>query len=432
MKINNKAFNKEEGQEGLMMKKVIVIGAGPAGMMAAATAAENGAQVILLEKKAQVGKKLEITGKGRCNITSALENNFTGAYPRNGKFLFSALNEFSNFELINFFNSRGLMTKVERGKRVFPVTDNAKDVVKVLYENLVQAGVTLHTNAAVQKILVKSNKITGLATDEMEYSCDAVIVATGGMSYPGTGSTGDGYIWAKDLGHTIVELRPSLVPLVTQEKWVRDLKGLSLKNVQVTLFQVDGKKMGEEFGEMLFTHFGVSGPIILSLSSNVSDYFAQYKKEAKLFIDLKPALDEDMLENRLQRDFAKFSRKQFKNSLDQLLPKKLIPLMISLSGIDGEKQVHQITRAERKRLLGLLKQFPLTITGTRPIKEAVVTAGGVDVKEVDPKTMESKIISSLFFAGEVLDVDGYTGGFNLQAAFSTGFVAGKYASGLYS
>ncbi len=432
MKINNKAFNKEEGQEGLMMKKVIVIGAGPAGMMAAATAAENGAQVILLEKKAQVGKKLEITGKGRCNITSALENNFTGAYPRNGKFLFSALNEFSNFELINFFNSRGLMTKVERGKRVFPVTDNAKDVVKVLYENLVQAGVTLHTNAAVQKILVKSNKITGLATDEMEYSCDAVIVATGGMSYPGTGSTGDGYIWAKDLGHTIVELRPSLVPLVTQEKWVRDLKGLSLKNVQVTLFQVDGKKMGEEFGEMLFTHFGVSGPIILSLSSNVSDYFAQYKKEAKLFIDLKPALDEDMLENRLQRDFAKFSRKQFKNSLDQLLPKKLIPLMISLSEIDGDKQVHQITRAERKRLLGLLKQFPLTITGTRPIKEAVVTAGGVDVKEVDPKTMESKIISSLFFAGEVLDVDGYTGGFNLQAAFSTGFVAGKYASGLYS
>ncbi|HZJ84568.1 MAG TPA: NAD(P)/FAD-dependent oxidoreductase [Syntrophomonadaceae bacterium] len=415
-----------------MMKKVIVIGAGPAGMMAAATAAENGAQVILLEKKAQVGKKLEITGKGRCNITSALENNFTGAYPRNGKFLFSALNEFSNFELINFFNSRGLMTKVERGKRVFPVTDNAKDVVKVLYENLVQAGVTLHTNAAVQKILVKSNKITGLATDEMEYSCDAVIVATGGMSYPGTGSTGDGYIWAKDLGHTIVELRPSLVPLVTQEKWVRDLKGLSLKNVQVTLFQVDGKKMGEEFGEMLFTHFGVSGPIILSLSSNVSDYFAQYKKEAKLFIDLKPALDEDMLENRLQRDFAKFSRKQFKNSLDQLLPKKLIPLMISLSEIDGDKQVHQITRAERKRLLGLLKQFPLTITGTRPIKEAVVTAGGVDVKEVDPKTMESKIISSLFFAGEVLDVDGYTGGFNLQAAFSTGFVAGKYASGLYS
>ncbi len=247
MQINNKAFDKKErpGKKGLMMKKVIVIGAGPGGMMAAATAAENGARVILLEKKAQVGKKLGITGKGRCNITSALENNFIDGYPRNGKFLFSVLNEFSNFELINFFNSRGLMTKVERGKRVFPVTDKAEDVVKVLYDNLVQTGVTLHTNVAVQKILVSNNEITGLVTDGEEYACDAIIVATGGMSYPGTGSTGDGYIWARDLGHTIVKLRPSLVPLVTKERWVRDLKGLSLKNVQVSLFQADGKKWGK-------------------------------------------------------------------------------------------------------------------------------------------------------------------------------------------
>lgn len=410
------------------MKKVIVIGGGPAGMMAAATAAENGAQVLLLEKKEQVGKKLKITGKGRCNITSAEEENFMAGYAKNGRFLYSALNEFSNFELIRFFNSRGLKTRVERGKRVFPESDNADDVVEVLYDNMRKAGVKVYTNIPVQKIKADNNRVLSVVSDKDEFLCDAVIVATGGMSYPGTGSTGDGYKWAKDLGHTIVELRPALVPLVAEEEWVRELQGLSLRNVKVTAFQADGKKIGDDFGEMLFTHFGVSGPIILSLSRKIGDYLAKKQGYANLLIDYKPGLDEEQLEKRIQRDFEKYSRKIFKNALDDLLPQKLIPVMVALSEINPEKPVNQITKEERKKLLGLLKRFPITIIGTRSIKEAIITTGGVNVKEVDPKTMQSKLINGLFFAGEILDVDGYTGGYNLQVAFSTGFVAGKYAA----
>ncbi len=409
------------------MKKIIVIGGGPAGMMAAATAAEQGAEVILLEKKEQVGKKLKITGKGRCNITSAEEENFIGGYAKNGRFLYSALNEFSNGDVIRFFNSRGLKTRIERGKRVFPETDNADDVVKILYDNMKRAGVKVYPHIAVQKIKVMENKLIKVEAEKDEFLGDAVIVATGGMSYPGTGSTGDGYKWAKELGHTIIEPRPGLVPLVVQESFIKDLQGLSLKNVQVTAFQADGKKIAGDFGEMLFTHFGVSGPIILSLSRKIGDYLSANKGNATLIIDFKPGLDEEKLENRLQRDFEKYSRKQFKNALDDLLPQKLIPVITALSGIEREKLVHQITREERKRLLGLLKRFSLTITATRTIKEAIVTTGGVNVKEVDPKTMQSKLVRGVFWAGEVLDIDGYTGGYNLQAAFSTGFVAGKYA-----
>lgn len=409
------------------MKKVIVVGGGPAGMIAAATAAENGADVILLEKKEQVGRKLKITGKGRCNITSAEEDNFIAGYAKNGRFLYSALNEFSNFDVIRFFNSRGLKTRVERGKRVFPETDNADDVVKILYDNMKKAGVKVYTNIPVQKV----NPVnTGFSvfSDKDEFFADAVIIATGGMSYPGTGSTGDGYKWAESLGHTIVELRPGLVPLVAEEQWVRELQGLSLRNVKATAYQADGKKIADDFGEMLFTHFGVSGPIILSLSRKIGDYLAKKQDFVNLQIDYKPALSEEQLEKRIQRDFEKYSRKMFKNALNDLLPQKLIPVMVALSEINPDKPVNQITKEERKKLLSLLKRFPLTIIGTRSIKEAIITTGGVNVKEVDPKTMQSKLIKGLFFAGEILDIDGYTGGYNLQVAFSTGYVAGKYAA----
>ncbi|NLB88059.1 MAG: NAD(P)/FAD-dependent oxidoreductase [Syntrophomonadaceae bacterium] len=410
------------------MKKIIVIGGGPAGMMAAATAAENGAQVILLEKKEQVGKKLKITGKGRCNITSAEEENFIAGYAKNGRFLYSALNEFSNWDVIRFFISRGLKTKVERGKRVFPETDDAEDVVKILYDNMKKAGVKVYTNIAVQKINHLNANTFSVISDKDEFLADAVIIATGGMSYPGTGSTGDGYKWAESLGHTIVEPRPGLVPLVAKEEWIKELQGLSLRNVKTTAYQADGKKIGEDFGEMLFTHFGVSGPIILTLSRKIGDYLAKKQGDVNLEIDYKPALNEEQLEKRILRDFEKYSRKKFKNSLDDLLPQKLIPVMVTLSEINPEKPVNQITKEERKKLLSLLKRFPITIIGTRSIKEAIVTTGGVNVKEVDPKTMQSKLVEGLFFAGEILDIDGYTGGYNLQAAFSTGFVAGKYAA----
>ncbi|NLJ72806.1 MAG: NAD(P)/FAD-dependent oxidoreductase [Syntrophomonadaceae bacterium] len=412
------------------MKNVIVIGGGPAGMLAAATAANYGARVILLEKQERVGRKLKITGKGRCNITSAREQDFIEGYMDNGAFLYGALSEFSNWDVIDFFNSRGLATRVERGLRVFPISDNAEDVVEVLHSYMLKAGVRVLTNLEVRDIRVTDNKVTSVLTDKDEFLCEAVIVATGGLSYPATGSTGDGYRWARHLGHSIVDLRPGLVPLVVREDFVRDLQGLSLKNVKATFVTTRGKGIAEDFGEMLFTHYGVSGPIILSMSSKVGEYLASNDSEVKLLIDLKPALSEEKLDSRLKRDFESLARRQFKNALEGLLPRKLIPVFISLSGIDEDKSVSEITREERKCLLNLFKFFPLTITATRSIKEAIVTAGGINVKEVNPKTMESKLISNLFFAGEVLDIAGYTGGFNLQAAFSTGFVAGKYASGI--
>ena len=407
-----------------MKKKVIVIGAGPGGIMAAGKAAENGNEVILIEKNNKIGRKILISGKGRCNITNntdievLIENT-----PGNGCFLYSAFYTFSNTDLIEFFNKYGLKTKVERGGRVFPVSDKAKDVVDTLNNFLKSKKVTLWLNTSVEKILADDKKITGVMLKSgKKVSCDKVVLATGGASYPGTGSTGDGYKMAKDLGHTIVSLKPSLVPLITNEKWVKNLQGLSLKNVSITLLNNKGKKIYSDFGEMLFTHFGVSGPIILSASRHILDY--DYKG-IKLLIDLKPALTEEKLDERIQRDFLKFSRKQFKNALDDLLPQKLISVVIELSKIDATKSVNQITKEERMYLVKLLKNLTLSINGARPLEEAIVTAGGVSVDEINPSTMESKLIKGLFFAGEVIDLDAYTGGFNLTIAFSTGYLAGN-------
>lgn len=411
------------------MKKIIVIGAGPAGMMAAGMAAAAGARVTLTEKKPRVGSKLRITGKGRCNITAAVDqDSLIKGIPGNGKFLYSALHEFSNIDLIRFFNERGLETKVERGNRVFPSSDQAQDVVDVLYNFVEQAGAEIKTSLTINSLVVEGGRITGVDSSHGFLAADAVIIATGGLSYPGTGSTGDGYRLAQECGHTLVEPRPGLVPLVTEESWVKDLQGLSLKNVAATAFTAAGKKINQDFGELLFTHFGVSGPIILSMSRDIGVYIYRQGQKVILKIDLKPALNEEKLDERLLRDLDKYSRKQFKNSMHDLLPQKMIPVFIALSGIDPDKPCHQISRGERHELIKLFKNFTLTVTGTRPIAEAIVTAGGINVKEVDPRTMESKRVKGLYFAGEVLDVDGYTGGYNLQAAFSTGYAAGQNAA----
>lgn len=411
------------------MQSVIVVGGGPAGMMAAAVAAEKGARVTLLEKKERAGKKLKLTGKGRCNLTSALDmGNFMSGYAGNGRFLYSALNQFSNQDLINFFNKRGLATVIERGQRVFPASGRAEDVAGVLYQNMLDNGVEVICRCQVQGVEIESSRVKGITIEGGVIPCDSIIIATGGMSYPGTGSTGDGYEWARAAGHRIIPPRPGLVPLVAKEEWVKKLQGLSLKNVEATAYQLDGSRINQEFGEMLFTHFGVSGPIILSMSRDIGEVLYRRQETIRLCIDLKPALSEEKLDERLQRDLETYSRRQFKNSLERLLPKKLIPIIVDLSGIDENKESHQVTRAERRNLLQLLKSLEITITATRPIAEAIVTAGGVDVKEINPKTMESKLIKGLYFAGEILDVDGYTGGFNLQAAFSTGYLAGKSAA----
>jgi len=411
------------------MKKIVVAGAGPAGLMAAATAAEYGAQVALIEKNPRVGKKLRITGKGRCNLTTSVDSSeLVKGFPGNGRFLHSAFHEFSNTDLVEFFHQRGLKTKVERGSRVFPVSDQAEDVVNVLLENARRVGVeTLHSTK-VNELQFKNGKFIGVDSNKGNIAGDAVIVATGGMSYPGTGSTGDGYPWAEKLGHRIIEPRPGLVPLQVAENWTEDLEGLTLKNVKARAFTGQGKLINEEFGELTFANFGLSGPIILSMSHEVGEYLIKTQQPATVKLDLKPALEEEKLDHRVQRDFNKYSRKMFKNALNDLLPQKLIPVIINLSGIEAEKECHQVTRRERLELVRLLKNLTLTVHSTRPIAESIVTAGGVNVKEVNPKTMESRLVQGLFFAGEILDVNGYTGGYNLQAAFSTGFVAGKYAA----
>ncbi|MFA6308167.1 MAG: NAD(P)/FAD-dependent oxidoreductase [Clostridia bacterium] len=407
-----------------MTKKVIVVGAGPAGLMAAGVAAERGNDVILIEKNKQPGKKLLISGKGRCNITNDTDiDGLVSNTPGNGDFLYSSFYSFSNKDIINFLNDHGLETKVERGNRVFPVSDNAEDVANVLLKYVKKSGVTLKLNSQVTKIKTSDNSVSGIILKTGDtISCDSLIIATGGLSYPKTGSTGDGYKFAKELGHKIDDLKPSLVPLTVKENWVKDLQGISLRNVGIKMKTPKGKTIYEDFGEMLFTHFGVSGPIILSSSRHISDYGYE---GIELMIDLKPALSSQTLDLRIQRDFEKYSKKQFKNSLDDLLPKKMIPVFIMLSGIDPEKFINQITREERKVILELFKNFKLTIEGTRPINEAIVTAGGINCKEINPSTMESKIVSNLFFAGEIIDVDAYTGGFNLTIAFSTGHLAGS-------
>lgn len=406
-----------------MSSKVIVIGAGAAGLMAAWKAAERGLEVLLLEKNDRIGKKILISGKGRCNITNSTDiEGLIQNIPGNGNFLYSSFYTFSNDDLIRLLEEEGLETKVERGGRVFPVSDRSKDVVRVLQRLVENKGVDIRLNTAVDSIVVKEGAVFGVRLKNGKVlEAASVVLATGGASYPATGSTGDGYRMAEKLGHSIVSLKPSLVPLVTAEKWIGELQGLSLKNISITMTDKSGRKIYSDFGEMLFTHFGVSGPVILSASRHILPY--DYKN-VRLVIDLKPALDEETLDARVQRDFDKYSRKQFKNSLDDLLPQKIIPVIIKLSKIDGEKPVNQITKAERRALVMLLKNFTFEITGARPITEAIVTAGGVSTNEINPSTMGSKIVKGLYLAGEVIDVDGYTGGFNLTIAFSTGVLAG--------
>lgn len=409
---------------------VIIIGAGPAGMMAAIRAAERGAKVILLDKNKVLGKKILITGKGRCNLTNDADlEDFIANFPGNGKFLYSALYSFTNIDLINFFTSLGVELKIERGGRVFPVSDKSKDIVAALEKLLKVHKVKTIKNSEIENIYIENDgrKIVMLKGGE-KIEGPQLIIATGGLSYPKTGSTGDGYDWAKRFGHKIIDPKPSLIPLETKENWIKDLQGLSLRNVAITIKDMDDKKIAEEFGEMLFTHFGISGPVVLTASRKAVIYWEKNSKDLTVSIDLKPALDSEKLDNRLQRDFKKYSNKQFKNALNDLLPQKLIPIIINLVKIDPEKKVNSITKEERQSLNHLIKNFSLTVTGTRPIDEAIITKGGVDTKEINPQNMESKIIKGLFFCGEVLDIDGYTGGYNLQAAFSTGFLAGDSVS----
>ncbi len=420
--------------------KVVVIGGGPAGMTAALHASKLGDKVILLEKMNSLGKKLLITGKGRCNITSSIPiDEFIQNVPGNGMFLYSSFSQFTNEDIINLLKSEGLEVKEERGHRIFPVTDNARDVLEVFLKLLKKSKVEVLTDANVKNIVVEEGKVVGVECDfgseqNLLLRADKVILATGGKSYSVTGSTGDGYILAKKLGHTITEIKPSLVPLVSGKNSLeicKSLQGLSLKNVSIKLLNKQkNKTIYEDFGEMLFTHWGVSGPTILSSSAHLLRYknVEELLKNGNvlLTIDLKPALSEEKLEERILRDFEKEKNKEFKNSLDELLPKKMIAPIIKLSGISENKKVNSITKQEREKLLKLLKNFEITIEGFRPIEEAIITSGGISIKEINPKTMESKLVKGLYFAGEIIDVDAYTGGFNLQIAYSTGYVAGGH------
>ena len=428
------------------MSKVIVIGGGPAGMFAAYFAAKNGHEVVLLEQNEKLGKKLYITGKGRCNITNAsdMEDLFANVCS-NEKFLYSAFYSYTNDQVVEFFENYGLRTKVERGNRVFPVSDHSSDVIATLAKALKDVGVEVKLYTKVSRVLaeeyldengekVVAEKKTGVLKqvvrgvvleDNTTMVADAVVLATGGISYPSTGATGDGYRFAEGLNHKIIEPSPSLVPFEVQESWVTEMQGLALKNVAVTI-EREGKKLYSDFGEMLFTHFGVSGPMILSASAMIKPaYFKDFSHELTLKIDLKPALDKEQLDKRILKDFEEAKNKQYKNSIQKLLPSKMIPIIIKLSGIDPEKQVNEITREERLKLVELLKGLPMTIIGLRGWNEAIITKGGVSVKQVNPSTMESKLVNGLYFAGELLDLDAMTGGYNLQIAWSTGYLAGS-------
>lgn len=404
------------------MKKIVVVGGGAAGIMAAIKAAEKGHSVTLIERNEKLGKKIFITGKGRCNVTSNKDiEEIIKNIPGNGNFMYSSLYTFTNYDLMRMIESEGVKLKIERGDRVFPESDKSSDIIRCFERYLDRYSVDIMYNTRVADVIRENDSVKGVKTFDGKYiACDAVILATGGKSYPLTGSTGDGYEIARKLGHSIVNTKPSLIPLVVKENWIKDLMGLSLKNSKV-IFKHNNKEIYRDFGELLFTHFGISGPVILSGSRYAVNYLP---KEVDVYVDFKPALEFAELDNRLIRDFEKFINKQYKNSLEELLPKKLIPIIIELSAIDPEKPVNSITRDERHRLLRLLKEFKLTIIGTRPIEEAIITMGGVNVKEINPSTMESKIIKGLYIAGEVLDVDALTGGFNLQIAFSTGYCAG--------
>lgn len=411
------------------MRKVIVIGAGAAGMMAAYRAAECGAKVLLLEKNEKTGKKIFITGKGRCNITNACDTEelFQNVV-RNAKFLYSAFYGFSNFMVMDFFENAGCPLKIERGNRVFPVSDHSSDVIRSLENKLHELGVEIRLHAEVKDILCHEDKIAGvIMKNGKREEADAVIIATGGLSYPLTGSTGDGYLMAKKAGHIVTKLFPALVPFEILENEAKELQGLSLKNIKASLIsEENGKCIYEGFGEMLFTHFGVSGPLILSASSYYGE--KEIEKGCLLNLDLKPALTEEQLDKRILRDFEDNKNKQFKNAISGLFPARLIPVMIKLSGIHPEKPVNEITKEERRYFVSIIKNWKLKITGTRDFKEAIITRGGVCTKEINPSTMESKRLCGLYFAGEVLDLDALTGGFNLQVAWSTGYLAGESAA----
>ena len=409
------------------MKQIVVIGGGAAGLMAAVIAGREGARVILLEKMNMVGKKMGITGKGRCNITNSADiSDFIKNTPGNGKFLYGAYERFSNVDLLALLHEWGLKTKVERGGRVFPESDSALEVRNLFMKMLKKYNVTVHLNEAVTKIVTKDNVVTGVVTTKESYACEAVIIATGGASYPLTGSTGDGYRLAEGVGHSITDIRPSLVPIVTEESWVKDIMGLSLRNVEVSIVSKE-KVQAKMFGEMMFTHFGVTGPTILSLSHTVGKLLRK-KKTAPIAvsINLKPALTAEILDKRLQKDFDLYSKKQLANGMKDLLPSNLIPIIISLAKLDPAKPINQITKEERQQLCHVLQHMTLTVKGLRPVEEAIVTAGGISLKEFNPKTMESKLVKGLYGAGEVLDIDAFTGGYNLQAAFSTGYVAAMH------
>lgn len=410
------------------MKNVVITGGGPAGMMAAITAARRGFKVTLVEKNEKLGKKLFITGKGRCNITNAGDTeDLFNSIVTNRKFMFSSFNGFSNYDTLGFFDELGLQIKIERGNRVFPESDHSSDVIGALNRELKRLSVDVRLNTEVKDIIVNDGKATGVVIKcsgkESTIQADNVIVATGGNSYQSTGSTGDGYRFARKLGHSVTPILPALVPFNVAEDWESDLQGLSLKNVSIAV--LDGKQeIYSDFGEMLFTHFGVSGPLILSASSFAARRIKEHP--LKLIIDLKPALSQEQLDERILRDFDEEKNKAFKNSLDKLLPKKMIPVIVRLSDIDGNKKVNEITKQERQRLVSLIKELELTITGLRGFNEAIITQGGINVREINPTTMESKLVKNLYFAGEVLDVDALTGGFNLQIAWSTGYAAADH------
>ena len=408
------------------MSKILVVGGGAAGMMAAVTAARRGKNVLLLEKNEKLGKKLFITGKGRCNLTNSAEiEELFNAVVSNPKFLYSSFYSFTNDQVISFFEGLGVKTKVERGGRVFPESDHSSDVIRALEQEMKRLGVRISLRTEVKEILTEDGRAKGvrLSSGRM-IAADAVIVATGGISYPSTGSTGDGYRFARECGHKVTDLSPALVPMEVKEWYAKELMGLSLRNIGIRI--TDGKKkLYEEFGEMLFTHYGVTGPVILSASSIVGKKLKEHP--LTLHIDLKPALTEEQLDKRVLREFEANHNRQFKNAVDSLFPAKLRPVAIELSGIPEEKKVNEVTKEERLHFVRLIKDFSMTLTGLRGYNEAIITKGGVSVKEIDPGTMESKLVKGLYFAGEVLDLDAVTGGYNLQIAWSTGYLAGANA-----
>ncbi|MBW4828772.1 MAG: NAD(P)/FAD-dependent oxidoreductase [Clostridiaceae bacterium] len=406
-----------------MEEKIAVIGGGPSGMVAAGFASSKHKNVKLFEKNNKLGKKLFITGKGRCNITNNMDiENFLDNVTTNKDFLYSALYSFTNTDILSLLSNYNLKTKAERGGRVFPVSNKSSDVIKAFKKFLIEKNVNVILNKEVNKIICKNSFFVLEFKDGSNEKFDKVIVATGGKSYPVTGSTGDGYRFAKHLGHSIIDLKPALVPCEVRENWVKDIQGLTLKNVSISAF-IDNRKVYENFGEMLFTHFGITGPIVLTMSNIINKYVEQ-KRKINFFIDLKPALSLEKLDNRILRDFDKYNNKQVKNGLKDLLPQNLIPIVLKLSGIAEEKSINQITKEERNRLTKTIKNMKLSFLKFRPLDEAIVTSGGVSTLEIDPSTMESKLVSGLFFAGEVIDVEALTGGYNLQIAYSTGYLAG--------